>query len=185
MKRDETPLSLADLDLSKGGISGTYGSSHIGTITSTHERVMVKFTPFAFFQIRQVSLLVQQFQDFQTFSHPALCPIRGVIAPERQAPLSFGVVSPLMPNGSLHDISTRPDFASKWTATRKMITIVGMAFGMRYLHSRNITHCFLKPSNVVFDAVFEPKIVDWWISAVIASDPQDIKTAWTRRPGAF
>lgn len=43
-------------------------------------------------------------------------------------------------------LKNNPD--PKWTPTKRMIALVGTAFGMKYLHSKHIIHRDLKPDNV-------------------------------------
>lgn len=48
----------------------------------------------------------------------------------------------------------------EWDSTAKMITLFGIAEGMRELHSKRIMHRNLKPSNIIFDDHLFPKIGD-------------------------
>lgn len=47
-----------------------------------------------------------------------------------------------------------------WNDTDNYITILGIALGMNYLHSQNIIHGNLKPSNILFDNNLYPQICD-------------------------
>ena len=51
-----------------------------------------------------------------------------------------------------------------WNETKKLINIYGIASGMAYLHSHNIIHRSLKPSNIYLDDILAPKIGDFGIS---------------------
>ena len=44
------------------------------------------------------------------------------------------------------------------TNTKKMINLIGIAFGMKYLHKHNIIHRHLRCSNILLDSDFQPKI---------------------------
>ena len=46
----------------------------------------------------------------------------------------------------------------------KMILIIGIALGMRYLHSKDIAHRDLKPENVLLDSNYYPVITDFGLS---------------------
>lgn len=51
-----------------------------------------------------------------------------------------------------------------WNNTKKLICIYGIASAMLYLHSHNIVHCCLQPSNIYFDDILFPKIGDYGLS---------------------
>lgn len=47
-----------------------------------------------------------------------------------------------------------------WTKTDNYITLLGISLGLNYLHSKNIVHQNLKPSNILFDNNYHPIICD-------------------------
>ena len=55
-----------------------------------------------------------------------------------------------------------------WDLTHKLIIILGISFGMEYLHSMNIVHRDLKPGNVLLDLNFYPKICDFGLAKDIS-----------------
>ena len=68
-------------------------------------------------------------------------------------------------NGSLLSIINDSDkFSDLWNETKKLITIFGIASGMKYLHSNNIIHRDLKPENILVDNFMFPKIADFGLS---------------------
>lgn len=75
----------------------------------------------------------------------------------------FSLVYDYMPSGSLEDTMNRVrenQLQLSWEI-RLRIT-VGVIKGLQYLHSfvPQILHCNLKPTNVVLDAQFEPRLAD-------------------------
>lgn len=58
----------------------------------------------------------------------------------------------------------------EWNDTKLLITLYGIAYGMAYLHSKNILHRDLKPANVFFDEYLYPKIGDFGLSKKIGDD---------------
>ncbi|KAK8892324.1 hypothetical protein M9Y10_029550 [Tritrichomonas musculus] len=57
-----------------------------------------------------------------------------------------------------------------WDDTRKLICILGIAAGMLYLHSHNIIHCNLRPSNILLDEFLLPKITDFGYSKILSEN---------------
>ena len=71
------------------------------------------------------------------------------------------IVEDFAPRGSLADLiyKDRIDRHSlSLSHEQKLIIILGVAEGMRYLHSRNIIHRNLRPSNILFFNNYEPHI---------------------------
>lgn len=52
----------------------------------------------------------------------------------------------------------------EWNDTKKLIVIYGIALGMSYLHSLNVLHRNLQPSNILLDDFLFPKICDFTLS---------------------
>jgi serine/threonine protein kinase len=78
-----------------------------------------------------------------------------------------------MPRGSLFELleSEKGGQAPRdWDMTRKLIVILGLAGGMRYLHARKIIHRDLKSENVLLDDSLGPHIADFGLSRIMTGD---------------
>lgn len=71
-------------------------------------------------------------------------------------------------NGSLQDFINDQKKYNQINDTQKLIIIFGIASGMSYLVDHSILHNDLKPSNVLLDENFNPKISDFGLSQRIA-----------------
>uniref|UniRef100_A0A0E0JT27 Protein kinase domain-containing protein n=1 Tax=Oryza punctata TaxID=4537 RepID=A0A0E0JT27_ORYPU len=86
-----------------------------------------------------------------------------------------------VPGGSLEDVMKRvrsQQVNLNWDARNRIA--IGVAKGLRYLHfecSPRILHCNLKPSNVMLDEGFEPRLADCGVSRLIASGSADRELA--------
>jgi serine/threonine protein kinase len=69
----------------------------------------------------------------------------------------------LMEGGSLRAILAEQT-PPWWTATQKSMTVLGIVFGMVYIHSRGIIMKRLTPDNVLFDRDHRIRITDFHIS---------------------
>lgn len=61
---------------------------------------------------------------------------------------------------------SRAQTPPEWNGTKRYLTLLGVALGMKYLHSKNIIHRDLKPSNILFDDNYMPKIADFGLSRI-------------------
>ena len=74
------------------------------------------------------------------------------------------IVTESTKNGTLKDIldQQRKKIENPiWNETTKLINIIGIALGMKYLHSEEIIHCFLNPSSILLDENLYPKITNF------------------------
>jgi serine/threonine protein kinase len=69
-----------------------------------------------------------------------------------------------MKNGSIADAlaavkrNERPSF---WTETNISVILVGLVFGLKYIHSKEVIHRDIKPSNLLIDDKFRIRIADF------------------------
>ena len=95
--------------------------------------------------------------DFKNLLNP-------VILTELAANRSLESILQLQRNGLANDI---------WTDTKKLINIYGIASSMSYLHSLNILHRNLKPSNILLDELIHPKLSDFGFAKSIDDKDTD------------
>lgn len=95
--------------------------------------------------------------------HPCIAEMIGFI---NQTELeSAFVIYELSANGTLQNIiNAQPKI---WNSTRKAICVMEIVTGMKYLHSLDIIHKYLKPSNIIFDKNFHAKMCDYSESTFI------------------
>ncbi|OHT16708.1 hypothetical protein TRFO_12966 [Tritrichomonas foetus] len=88
------------------------------------------------------------------------------------------IIMEYMKHGSLLSILDQERSCNahpNWTPTKKYINILGIALGMKKLHSQNIIHRDLKPANILMDENLYPKICDFGISKMLM-DNQNCQT---------
>lgn len=77
---------------------------------------------------------------------------------------SYRIVNDYYPNGSLETIMskiTKNNLPEGWSPTKMSIIIYGIALGLRFLHEKEIVHGNLKPSNILLDDKFQPRLADY------------------------
>ncbi|XP_011075193.1 probably inactive leucine-rich repeat receptor-like protein kinase At5g06940 [Sesamum indicum] len=76
-----------------------------------------------------------------------------------------------LPNGSLGDLISKPDFNLQWSMRLKIA--IGIAQGLAYLHKDYLPHLLhrnLKSNNVLLDADFQPKLTDFALDRIIGEN---------------
>ncbi|KAJ7879121.1 kinase-like domain-containing protein [Mycena leptocephala] len=92
--------------------------------------------------------------------HDNLLPFFGVCDGIAPYPV---LISPLCELGDVGEVLT------KYPAVNRPDIVLGVASGLEYLHEHDIVHGDLKPSNVLVDEQFVPRIGDFGISKILNS----------------
>ena len=77
---------------------------------------------------------------------------------------------PYFQNKSLHSYVMSGRGEKTWDNTKKMINMIGVASGMKYLHACGIVHRDLKPENILLDDFLYPNISDFGLALRLDSD---------------
>ena len=109
--------------------------------------------------------VLKQVMLYSRLSHPAIVPFAGfTFYFNHKGQVAPAFVHKRMKNESLHTQWTkdpRVTVPMTFNNTQKMIFMIGMAAGLRYLHRQRIVHRNLRPSNVLLNGKFEPMLCDF------------------------
>jgi serine/threonine protein kinase len=99
-----------------------------------------------------------------TVRHVAILPLVGCTPFD--GPSSPVIITPLMQCSVQDMINAEAHGASppEWTPTQKHIVLLGIAEGMRFMHTKHVLHRDLKPANVLLNDAYEPLICDFGLS---------------------
>ena len=103
-------------------------------------------------------------KNLQQMNHPAIIPFIGFCLSSQNVMEQNIIVTKYASYLSLQDIFDKineGEALSWWDPVRQFIIIYGMAHALEYLHSQNITHKKLTPSNILIDENLEPQITDF------------------------
>ncbi|KAL3536909.1 hypothetical protein ACH5RR_000275 [Cinchona calisaya] len=95
----------------------------------------------------------------------------------RQRRGRFVIVYEYMQNGNLQDALMYRKCPELMLWEKRFSIILAVAKGVEYLHSScdpPIVHGDIKPSNILLDANFEPKIADFGLAQVLSKDENEI-----------
>jgi serine/threonine protein kinase len=147
-----------------GPLIGVGGSSAVSVETNedTHERIAVKrFFESTFDQ----TTFIREVEALAHLTHPCVLRIRGWKPPIGRAPAE--IWTSIAENGALSEILGKVRRGAQfpfWNATGKGILIIGIALGMRFIHSKGMIHGDLKPSNILLNSRWEAVISDFGLS---------------------
>ena len=140
---------------------GTYGIVHCLHKNETEELFAVKFLESDFDNFEQ--LFFREIKLLSKLQYPTLVRQYGIIVDPP------ALVTEYVPNKTIQDYIDKA-FQGKsvegWNMSHKIIIILGISFGMKYLHSEDIIHRDLKPENILLDLNFYPKICDFGLAKI-------------------
>jgi len=149
-----------DFDQTTKISSGAFGSIYKGKEKATGKIFAIKQVK------RDQDEFIKEITFMKSFDYPTVLKVYGVI----MEPLSL--ITEFYPNSLNHVIESR---AITLNDTQKYIIILGIALGVRYLHSMKVAHCDLKPFNILLDSSLYPVIIDFYLSKSIESyDPEEL-----------
>lgn len=99
--------------------------------------------------------------------HPTIIKFYGYSLKDFHDENNVTIFMELAENGSLADLikkSRKGLMDALFTNTQKQIILIGIAYGMMYLHKHRIFHRDLKPDNILLDNNYYPHITDFGLS---------------------
>lgn len=159
-----SPKSLdSALHLSNDHLQLLGGNYYLLTLDPQLTLALKKLHPFQIHKHKKsVKRRVQRdLEILASLKHRHLMSLKAYV---HQPPDRFCLVYDYVPTGSLEDAMNRMrgnELQLGWDARLRIA--VGIIKGLQYLHftcTPSILHCNLKPSNVLLDADFEPRLTD-------------------------
>ena len=167
-------LDLGDVEeVPSGLVSGGTGSIKLFKEKGNGNLVVGKFLESDDSGLSQKTF-EREISNLLTLDHPCVVSLTGYALPCLLTQYRFGVFTDYVSGGSLSDaismLGSSRDSVSWFDSTARAVIVVGIAYGMRYVHSRGIIHRDLKPSNVLLDERHHPQLCDFGSSRSISGD---------------
>lgn len=112
--------------------------------------------------------------SFSRLQNPAIQKIEGFNLVNFFGEKRFTILNDYMPKGSLNQVFKTE--RNLFTITKRYLNLLGIAFGMQYLHSKDIIHGNLNPNNILLDDQNYPHIADFGLSKFITKHFIDLKS---------
>lgn len=169
--------SASFVDISKYEFKQEVGSGSFGVVYIVEEieskqiyAAKILKNPNETESIEKAVNISREINISSSLNHPSILKYIGYSYDDSKNPV---IISEYLKNGSLYNIinSEREEHHIKgWDDTKKLISIYGIASGMKYLHSNEIIHRDLNPKNILADDLLFPKICDFGLSKIIHRD---------------
>lgn len=107
--------------------------------------------------------LMNEITIHQKVNHPAICKFRGInfVSFTNSDQFQPSMLIDFCENGTLYNmiyLEQRSVASYDWNLTKKIISLIGIAHSLKYLHEQGIIYGDLRPENVAIDENFYPKL---------------------------
>lgn len=139
--------------------SGGFSEVYFGIQKSTNKKVAIKKLHQQKFDKNTLEMFKSEVAILAKLKHFAILPFIGACTKP-----PFCIVTEFMPGFSLYSRLHVKEESQKLTPTQLTIIAVGIAFGMNYLHGKQMLHRDLKSLNILLDENNYPKISDFGLA---------------------
>ena len=137
-------------------------ASNLYEYIKTRKQIVIKelfHNPFNSFPEKQFPIEIEKIKDIKSIT---LANVVSSIPPKSGH--TFRVCYDYYEKGSLEDLVSKIEKKSPpdgWSPTKMSNIIYGIAYGLKVLHEKGLIHGNLKPSNILLDNDFHPKLTDF------------------------
>ena len=119
---------------------------------------------FKFAEIENEEFFKADIKRLKMCIHPALSHFEGYFPPNEDKKCMIATSYIVSNLEELFQKRQKGDRISGFGATQMVTITVGIAFALKFLHSENIIHNDLKPSNVLIDKNYRPLVSDYYFT---------------------
>lgn len=165
---------LTEKKLGKGSFGTVYLSKNIKD-NQLYATKFINSDRLAQFTGQQQMLFMRESLILHKLHHPAIVKFFGINFQAFDNPEIFQptIITEYLSHGSLREILNLEMMSCSkngWNATKRYISLLGIASAMRYMHKHGIIHRDLKPENILVDENLYPRICDFGLSRAIPEE---------------
>lgn len=127
--------------------------------------------------MNDINSVKNEINILSTLRHNNIVQFRGFIL--HRDPPSAALVTSFADRGELGDALYTTRIVRRCGDPLRFKIVLGLAEGLKYLHSYNVIHRDIKPANILLNDNFEPMLTDFGFSRFFDKDSTDIMTGET------
>lgn len=162
-------LRVKNLEIIKSLGEGQFGEVYLLQDKGTNQQYAIKISKQEFSSFDEKKSFSSSMITWSKINNPAVLSLSSFLLfnfDKENYPI---FITKYFSNGSLQnilDLKYQEKAPKKFTNSSQYIILLGVALGMKYLHSHQIYHGNLKPSNILLDQNFYPVINDFYVSSI-------------------
>lgn len=141
---------------------GSFGQVFLVENVNTHQKYSAKVSYKEFTNEVDQVYFSTLMETFSKLDNPAVHKIDGYNIINFFNENRLTVLTKFMTKGSLNQVFKNEK--NSFTITKRYLNLLGIAFGMQYLHSKDIIHGNLNPDNILLDEQYYPHVTDYSLS---------------------
>lgn len=160
-------INLGNYEIIKQIGKGAFGEVYLVEDKNTHRSYAAKVAIKNTNDLFQEYNLNNEIKICYTTKYPSILKFIGFSPTNFKSEPYPTIISDYKEKDTLRKVlqSSQNGFSPKgWEDTTRYITLLGIAFGMKYLYTQKIIHRDLKPENILMDNNFYPFICDFGLS---------------------
>lgn len=152
------PKTIGKYEVIKTCGKGAFAVVVLGVDPKTNEKVAIKILDR--YEVTKLGILLYLENELRLssrFDHPNVIKVHDII----YEPDIIMIIMEYVPNGDLQFLLTS---GMKFSPNEQLRITYELLQGLSYLHQRGISHRDVKPENIIFDADYHPKFIDFGLS---------------------
>ena len=166
----ESNLSVPSMNLD----AGAQGTIFIAIDTSEPDpKLRARYALKRYYNLnvrREQEEYLRELTTMLDINHPALVPLVHFNIQGLKNDHVPYLLFPFFQKKSLHQFVETAGAKTAWNNTTKMINMIGIACGAKYLHANGIVHRDLKPENILMDDLYYPHLSDFGLAMRLNHD---------------
>lgn len=179
-ENSEWLVSERDIEIGKKLGDGASGITYVGEYKN--EKVAIKMYSVGIL-LNDLNSVKNEIDILTKLQHKNIVQFRGLMFNgfddiESKRPFA-STITKYAERGELGDALYKSRIIKRKGNELRFKIVIGLAQGLKYLHSFNVIHRDIKPANILLDENFEPLLTDFGFSRFFDKDSQDNMTGET------
>lgn len=173
-KNSKWLINENDIEIGKKLGDGASGVTYVGEYNN--EKVAIKSYSMGIL-MNDINSVQNEMDILSKMRHKNIVQFRGLML--RSDRPSASLVTKFAECGELGDALYKSRLVKRRGDSLRFKIVLGLAEGLKYLHSCNVVHRDLKPANILLDDDLEPMLTDFGFSRFFDKDSNDNMTGET------